>query len=94
MDWFRGEPGHVRFPRPRAPANTSDPKAAIPTGCRVVTTERLARLREALERFTVGLADQDTFRNPARVSHLLVQLGFTPDAFLTRYTVAAVASRS
>jgi hypothetical protein len=47
MDWFRVEyPGMVGVPILVHPWNTFDTKAAIPTGCRLVTTERLTRLRE------------------------------------------------
>ena len=73
------------------PCATFDRQAAVPTGCRVVTVERLRRLVEALDRLTKGLADRERFRDPRRTSQLLVQLGFTPDEFLTRYTEPARA---
>jgi hypothetical protein len=60
------------------PRSAFDTPAAIPTGCRVVTTERLDRLREALGRLLAALADNDAFRDPMRTSQLLVQLGVTP----------------
>lgn len=93
-DWFRQEyPGMDGVPVLIHPRSAFDRQAAIPTGCRVVTIERLERLREAVGRLAAGLADQDTFRDPARTSRLLVQLGFTAEEFLRRFTVAPTSVR-
>ena len=90
MDWFRAEyPTLDGTPILVHPWSTFDRQAAVPTGCRVVSVERLASLVEKLERLATGLADHDAYRDPARTSRLLVDLGFTPGDFLTRYTEAA-----
>lgn len=94
MDWFRGQyPGSDGTPILVNPRSEFEAQAAIPVGCRVITTERLAKLQEALGRFTLALADQDAYRDPAKVSQLLVAHGLTPEEFIKRYTVAASPKR-
>ena len=90
MDWFRQTYGakatavpvlvHVRA--------MFDKKAAVPTGCRVVTKEKLDALRDALHAYATALADADTFRDAAGVGRLLSTLGLTEGEFVSRYTSA------
>lgn len=90
MDWFRSQyPSAQGTPVLVHPRSRFDRSAAVPTGCRVVTADKLAGLRDAVERLATGLADTDAFRNPARVSGLLQSLGLTAPAFLSRHTAAA-----
>lgn len=90
MDWFRAEyPGMDATPLLIHPRSRFDKAAAVPTGCRVVTTEKLAALRDALGKYGTALADGDAFRDGKRVSALLGTLGFAADAFLDRYAVPA-----
>lgn len=90
MDWFRAAyPGMNATPVLVHPKSRFDKQAAVPTGCRVVTTEKLDGLRDTVRRYATGLADQDTFRDPQRLSALLATLGLTANVFLDRHTVAA-----
>jgi tetratricopeptide (TPR) repeat protein len=90
MDWFRQAYG------PKATAvpvlvharAMFDKKAAVPTGCRVVTKEKLDTLRDALHAYATALANGDTFRDAAGVGRLLSTLGLTAAEFVTRYTSA------
>ncbi len=82
-------PGPWRHPRPHSPRARFEHKAAVPTGCRVVTIEKLASLRFALERFATSLADTDAFRDPARIGSLLESHGLTAAALVRHHTVAA-----
>ncbi len=90
MDWFRAEyPGLGGTPVLIHPRARFEHKAAVPTGCRVVTTEKLAGLRSALERFATSLADTDAFRDPGRIGSLLESHGLTAAAVVPRHTVPA-----
>ena len=89
MDWFRGEyPGMDGTPVLIHPRSRFDKQAAVPTGCRVVTTSKLAALDEALARYATALADGDTFRDAARTSALLGTLGLG-GAFVETFSAAA-----
>lgn len=95
MDWFRGiYPASVRVtPLLIHPRPGFDRRAAVPVGCRVVTTAKLADLRDALNRLIVGLASDETFRDATRTGRLLGSLDLTADRFLERYTERAVPGR-
>lgn len=92
MDWFRGQYGTNAEATPVLihPRQGFDKKAAVPTGCRVVTTAKLTALREAIEKLIVGLSDGDAFRDGARIGKLLAALKLTGDAFLASYTDKAI----
>ena len=66
-----------------------DRRAAVPTGCRVITVEKLTALRASVGQLAAELADTDAFRDPFRVGRLLQSHGVTAQAFTTRYTAAA-----
>lgn len=88
MDWFREQyPNSTAEPVLIHPEERFDSRAAIPPGCRVITTERLARLKEALASFATGLASNDAFRDPARVTSLLNDHGLNAAAFIGRFSV-------
>jgi hypothetical protein len=90
MDWFREQyAGSTGTPLMVHPQRRFDSTAAVPTGCRVITTDKLGRLRDALAALTTALADTDAFRDPARVSQLLHTHGLTAESFVMRHTVAA-----
>lgn len=92
MDWFRAEyPNMNATPVLVHPKSRFDKHAAVPTGCLVVTTDKLDGLRDAVRRYAAGLVDQDAFRDPRRVTALLAALGLTAAAFLDRHTVPARA---
>jgi len=88
MDWFRSEYGSNTKATPLLihPRREFDKRAAIPTGCRVVSTAKLAALRAALQKLIAGLADNDTFRDGTRAGKLLDSLGLTTDQFIAGYT--------
>lgn len=88
MDWFRAIYGTRARATPILvhPRPVFDRQAAIPTGCQVVTKEKLTSLKDALRTAPVGLAANDTFRDAAATGRLLVSLGLTPTDFLQRYT--------
>lgn len=90
MDWFRQTYGKRASAVPILIHGRAmfDKKAAVPTGCRVVTKEKLASLRDALRAYSTALADSDTFRDAASVGRLLSATGLTPDEFARRFTVA------
>ena len=92
MDWFRGIYGVRASASPLIvhPRPAFDRQAAIPTGCRVVTTSKLTELRDALKTLAVGLAADDTFRDGAATGRLLASLNLTAGAFVRRYSAAAV----
>lgn len=90
MDWFRQTYGTNATAVPvliHARA-MFDKKAAAPTGCRVVTKEKLGTLRDALHTYATALAATDTFRDAAGVGRLLSTQGLTAKEFVNRYTSA------
>ncbi|WP_250257748.1 helicase C-terminal domain-containing protein [Dermabacter sp. Marseille-Q3180] len=88
MDWFREQyPSSQSVPVLIHPEERFDSHAAIPSGCRVITTEQLARLKKALASFATGLASNDAFRDPARVASLLNDHGLTAAEFMRRFSV-------
>ncbi len=94
MDWFRSQyPASQGLPLLVHPSSTFDSKAAIPTGCRVVTEAMLSELRSNLSRLSVGLADSDSFRDAARTNALFDSLGLNSPNFLSKYSVAARSAR-
>lgn len=95
MDWFRQQYGNHAKAKPVLihPQPKFERKAAIPTGCRVVNTEKLEALRHAVRQLSTALADNDTFRDAAGVGRLLANRSFTPDEFIKRYTVSAIQAR-
>ena len=92
MDWFRQEYGVNAKVTPVLihPRPVFDKKAAIPTGCRVVSEPKLTALRDAVNKFAVGLADSDTFRDATGTGRLLASMGYTATEFLNRYAVSAM----
>lgn len=90
MDWFRHTYGAKATAVPVLVHARAmfDKKAAVPTGCRVVTKEKLEALRDALHAYATALADADTFRDAAGVGRLLSTLGLTAGEFVNRYTSA------
>ncbi|WP_282947170.1 hypothetical protein [Cellulomonas endometrii] len=90
MDWFRGQyPNAAGTPVLVHPWATFDAKEAVPQGCRVVTTERLFQLGNALDQVATSLSEGDAYRDPARVSRLLAYHGLTAQHFVERYTTKA-----
>jgi hypothetical protein len=92
MDWFRQTYGTKTSATPvliHARA-MFDKKAAIPIGCRVVTKEKLAALRDAIHAYATALADTGTFRDATGVGRLLASLGLTASDFTSRYTSPAL----
>jgi len=92
MDWFRQTYGTRTTGTPILihPRAMFDRKAAIPTGCRVVTKEKLTSLGDAIHAYAIALADSDTFRDAAGVGRLLASLGLTATGFTGRFTVSAL----
>lgn len=88
MDWFRANYGSKAHGTPVLihPRAAFDRRAAIPTGCQVVTQEKLTSLRDNLRKAATGLSANDTFRDTASTGRLLSSLGLTPNKFLQRYT--------
>ncbi|MEE6296635.1 helicase C-terminal domain-containing protein [Georgenia wangjunii] len=94
MDWFREQyPMASGTPVLVHPWSTFDSKAAAPQRCRVLTTEKLFLLRDAIDQLATALADQDSFRDPVRVSQLLAHHGLTAQHLIARYTVDARRGR-
>ena len=87
MDWFR-----QRYPSSKAtpmlihPKEKFDSHAAIPEGCRIITTEGLTLLRHSVRNFARGLATNGAFRDPARVTSLLNDNGLSATHFMTRFS--------
>lgn len=94
MDWFKeqyalatGTPVLVH------PWATFDSKAAMPQRCRVITLESLTKVRDSLAKLATALAQDDTFRDPARTAQLLDHFGFTAQHFLHRHSVDGRSGR-
>lgn len=88
VDWFKGQyPSATYTPLLVHPQARFDRRAAIPVRCRVVTTEALDGLRDALDRFSQGLAHESAFRDQRRIGQLLASHGLTASEFFTRHTV-------
>jgi len=66
------------------PRSRFDSTAAVPTSCRVITLDKLRRLRDALTALTTALADTDAFRDPTRGSQLLNTYGLTAESLVKR----------
>lgn len=94
LDWFRSTYGRQAVATPILvhPRAVFDRQAAIPAGCRVVTTAKLKELHDAVRNLAVGLANGDSFRDSAAVGRLLATLGLTAAAFTERFTTRAVAA--
>lgn len=83
MDWFRQQyPNSKATPLLIHPEERFDSHAAIPPGCRVITTQLLFRLRESVSDFAAGLAANDAFRDPRRVTSLLNDHGLSAAHFI------------
>lgn len=90
MDWFREQyPSSQGTPLLIHPWERFDPNAAIPRGCRVITTERLKRLKKEMSAFSEEVASNESFRDPNRVNSLLNYHGLDVDTFISRFTVNA-----
>lgn len=88
MDWFRQQyPNSKATPVLIHPEERFDSHASIPAGCRVVTTERLLRLRRSVWAFATGLVANDAFRDPTRVTSLLSDHGLSAANFVSRFSV-------
>lgn len=95
MDWFRQTYGAQASAVPvliHARA-MFDKKAAVPSGCRVVTKEKMEALRDALRTYSTALADADTFRDASGVGRLLSTLGLTASQFSNRFTSGPLQDR-
>jgi hypothetical protein len=92
MDWFRAEYTTVATAIPVMvhPKAHFDKHAAVPTDCRVVTVQKLTKLREAAKQLIVELAESDAFRDPDRISRLLIAHRFRAPEFLGAYSVRAI----
>lgn len=90
MDWFRQIYGRNATAVPILIHSRAmfDKRAAIPTGCRLVTKEKLQALRDAMYNYAAALADADTFRDAAGVGRLLASLNLVASSFSDRYTAA------
>lgn len=87
MDWFRQQyPNSEATPLLIHPEERFDSHAAIPTGCRVVTTKRLPG-SESPCRLAMYLVANDAFRDPARVTSLLNDHGLSAANFVRRFSV-------
>lgn len=87
MDWFRQQyPSSKATPMLIHPKEKFDSHAAIPEGCRIITTEGLTLLRNSVLNFARGLAANDAFRDPARVTSLLNDNGLDAAHFMKRFS--------
>lgn len=88
MDWFAEQyPASTGTPILVHPDPRFEFHAAVPTGCRVVTLDRLEKLRTALMKLATGLSANSAYRNPKQVASLLESNGFTRHGFIERFTV-------
>lgn len=95
MDWFRH-----RYPNSKAlpvlvhPEARFAPGAAVPVGCRVIDVQHLDKLRQTLERVAIQLANDNAYRDSARVRSILlteslrVTASPTKNTFIHRFTTA------
>lgn len=92
MDWFRQTYGTKTAATPVLVHARAmfDKKAAVPTGCRVVTKDKLESLRDTIRAYATALADADTFRDAAGVGRLLAALGLTANDFTDKFTSPAL----
>lgn len=87
MDWFANQyPNSTGTPILVHPDPRFDFHAAIPQGCRVITTDKLAAIRESLLKYATGLASAEAYRDPHRVTGLLSVHGFVQEEFVSRHT--------
>jgi len=95
MDWFTAEYTTVATGVPILvhPRAKFEKKAAVPYGCKVVTSGKLTLLRDALRKLTAELADGDAFRDPDRVGKLLTAHRLTADTFLSAYAQPAISGQ-
>lgn len=91
MDWFRGEyPGITGTPLLVHPSQKFHRQAAVPLGCRIVTTRKLESLIVELKRLSAALSDADAYRDPVRTGQLLHAHSFTAAQFMRKHTSAAI----
>lgn len=88
MDWFRAEyPRAGGVPVLVHPRPEFDRHAAVPTDCRVVTTEKLASLRESVRGLASSLAYDETFHDQNKVLALLDSWHLRGHEITQRYSV-------
>ncbi len=90
MDWFKEQyPGTKAIAVLVHPSRRFDNKASFPQDCRVVTTNKLDKLKDALQGLASSLSDGDAFRDSERLGPILDAHGFTPQKLLDRFTTKA-----
>ena len=88
MDWFRAEyPRATGVPILIHPQPEFDKHAAVPTGCQVITTKKLAALRTSVRGFATALAHNDAFHDPKKVLELLGDSHLLGDRIVRMYSV-------
>jgi hypothetical protein len=95
MDWFTTEYTTVATAVPVLihPRAQFERQAAVPHGCKVVTTRKLILLRDAVMKLTPELAADYAFRDPDRVGKLLTVHHLTAADFLVTYAQRAIPAR-
>ena len=71
------------------PKGTLGDGASAVSGMRVITPDRLEKLRKNLRGFVAQLADPDIAANASKVSERLVQFELNADKFVNAYSVPA-----
>lgn len=89
MDWFREQYREaISTPVLIHPSKMFERTASIPTGCRVVNSKQLRRLRASLTLLATSLAESNSFASPRNVAALLEQRSLLGGRFLESYTEA------
>ena len=94
---WTGSPPSTRLSRRQCPSWSTPARNSrgrrLSHGCRVVTARKLTFLRDALRKLAAELAADDAFRDPDRVSKLLISHHLTADALLDTYAQRAIAAQ-
>ena len=87
MTWFNEKyPAATAVPVIIHPLRTLGSGATAAANMRIITEDRLKKLRNALSAFAKSLGDQDILNNAGRVNELIAAHGFNSAELVSRYT--------
>lgn len=95
MNWFTGtyDATCIATPVLLHPVNTLERNATAPPGCRIVTTPKLAALREAARAVITALAEGDNWMDASAVADQISANHLTANDLVARYMTTPRATR-
>ena len=87
MDWFGGQydSSHRATPLMLHKTNVLHPKASARDGMRVITFEKLAKLRQAVNKFAQAISSDEMWKDSRSVGERLASFQLTANQFVTAW---------